>query len=116
MRIMPTSVISKKLNCKSVYLHIFIYSQCPLLCTLSVLQYLDRPPTKLMEGNVFSHVRLSVSLSHLTITHDVLDLTGPPEARTVGEQCCMVPNIFDIFSPIRTTDITYQKPAVYDEK
>ena len=47
-----------------------------------------RPPTKLREGNVFSRVCPSVSHSvggegrgpHVTITHDILDLTiqGPP--------------------------------------
>ena len=47
---------------------------------------------KVMEGNVFSHVCLSVSqsfhggCSHMTITHDALDLTGqgppPPVTQT----------------------------------
>ena len=41
-----------------------------------------RPPKELSEGNVFSHVCLSVCLSHkeshVAITHDALDLTVQP--------------------------------------
>ena len=49
--------------------------------TMSSLQYMIyhyRLPRKLWEGNVFSHVCLSFCLrggSHVTITHDALDLT-----------------------------------------
>ena len=49
------------------------------ICTVSlrVAYLLLPPPTKLREGNVFSRVCLSVHVgdSHVTITHDALDLT-----------------------------------------
>ena len=34
-----------------------------------------RPPTNVWEGNVLSYVCLYTGRSHVTITHDVLDLT-----------------------------------------
>ena len=48
-----------------------------------VLKFRDfyRPSTKLREGNVLSHVYLSVSTEeeyHVTIIHDALDLTIEP--------------------------------------
>ena len=57
-----------------------------------------RLPTKLREGNVFSHVCLSVILfswtSHMIITHDVLELNtqGPLDMFKLGPHCTGTPS------------------------
>ena len=54
----------------------------PKLPPIKTVRHFYRPSTKLWEANIFSRVCLSVSLStgggvpsHVTITHDALDLT-----------------------------------------
>ena len=59
--------------------------------------YFYRPPTKLQEGYVFSHVCLFTGVGpHVTITHDALDLTVqayplPAHPRTSDMESCLVP-------------------------
>ena len=50
-----------------------------------------RPPMKLREGNVFTHVRLTVHRGiHVTITHDILKLTIRPQ--DIGPHCTGIPH------------------------
>ena len=44
--------------------------------------HLYRPQKKLREGNIFTGVCLFTRVSHVTITHDALDLTVPTPPQT----------------------------------
>ena len=51
-------------------------NRCLVLLLMKFDFFSYRPPTKLWEGNVFSHVCLSIhGGSHVTIIHDALDFT-----------------------------------------